>query len=161
MYVCFTVTRPPMLPLAGHCSSPLRCSLYVRPTIFSPNERAGLCRGRCVGVPQPHDGLLTEGQAQRHHAPDGGGGEGAGKPDRRPDGHACLSLPFPSLPFPPLPFITQRKHCTRRTYQIDHDLDHLDHNLPLVDVAKDLYRTDSSQETCRRSCRLYGPHPAT
>ena len=53
--------------------------------------------------------------------------------------------------------------CTRRTDQIDHDLqvDHLDPCLPLRDVVQYLYNTDASQETCLRSCRLYGSHAAT
>ena len=45
--------------------------------------------------------------------------------------------------------------------QIDDDLDNLDPNLPLWDVVQDLHSTGPTQETCPRSCRLYGSHPAT
>ena len=41
--------------------------------------------------------------------------------------------------------------------QIDHDLDHLDPNLPLWEVVQDLHSTDQTQETrptVRSSCRL-------
>ena len=48
-----------------------------------------------------------------------------------------------------------------QTDQIDHDLDHLDPNLPLLNVVQDLYRTDPTQESRPGSCRLYGSHPAT
>ena len=34
---------------------------------------------------------------------------------------------------------------------IDRDLDHLDPNLPLLDVVQDPYSTDPTQETCPRS----------
>ena len=38
----------------------------------------------------------------------------------------------------------KRQPC--RTYQIDHDLDHVDPSLPLCDVVEDLYSTDPTQE---------------
>ena len=44
--------------------------------------------------------------------------------------------------------------------QIDHDLDDLDTNLPLRDAVQDLCSTDPTQETCVRSWRSYGSHPA-
>ena len=44
---------------------------------------------------------------------------------------------------------------TRRTDQMDHDLDPIDPNLPLCDAVQDLYSTDPTQEPCPRSCRLY------
>ena len=46
----------------------------------------------------------------------------------------------------------------------EHDLHTLDRNLPLCYIAQDPYSTDSTQETCPRSCRscrLYGCHSAT
>ena len=36
----------------------------------------------------------------------------------------------------------------------DHDLYHLDPNLPLWDDVQDLYSTDPTQETYTRSCRF-------
>ena len=75
---------------------PVRPFFFAHPII----ERTGLCRGRYVGIPEPHHGLLAEGQARRHHALDGGGGERAGKQDLR----AHVALPFPPPPSPTLPY---------------------------------------------------------
>ena len=69
-------------------------------------------------------------------------------------------------------FATVTMECTNRnrgdsvlykisTRQTDPDLDHPDPNLPLIDYVRDLYSTDPTQETCPRSCRLYGYHPET
>ena len=44
---------------------------------------------------------------------------------------------------------------TRRTDQTDHDPDRLDPNLPLYDIVQDLYRINSTQDLCHRSCRWY------
>ena len=52
---------------------------------------------------------------------------------------------------------TQPESITRQT---DHDLHHLDPNLPLH-VVQDLHSTDPTQEICAKSCRLHGSHPAT
>ena len=52
-------------------------------------------------------------------------------------------------------------HIQPFTRWTDHTLDHVDPSLPLWDVVQDLYSTDPSQETCPRSCRLYGSHAAT
>ena len=42
---------------------------------------------------------------------------------------------------------------------MDHDLDHLDPNLPLCDVVQDLYNVQiHSRKHVFRSCRLYGFH---
>ena len=49
-----------------------------------------------------------------------------------------------------------------RAGQIDHDLVHLDPRLPLRCCAGSAYSgTNPTQDTCARSCRLYGSHPAT
>ena len=46
--------------------------------------------------------------------------------------------------------------------QIDNDLDNLDISLPLwAFSAGSVHGTDPTQETCSRSCTLYGSHPAT
>ena len=47
------------------------------------------------------------------------------------------------------------------THPTDHDLDHLDSNLPFWGAVQDLYSIDPTQKPCPRSCRLYGSHPAT
>ena len=46
----------------------------------------------------------------------------------------------------------REEYSTPRT---DHDLlvDHLDPNLPLLDVVQDLCSTDPTPEICARSCR--------
>ena len=47
------------------------------------------------------------------------------------------------------------------THRTDHDLDRLDPTLPFSsDVVRCPYSTDPTQETCARSCTLYGPDPA-
>ena len=67
--------------------------------------------------------------------------------------------------------IDQIDHDLDQMYQIHHDLDHLDQiehdlhhlypNLPLQDAVRDAYSTHPTQESCPRSCRLYGSRPAT
>ena len=47
------------------------------------------------------------------------------------------------------------------THRTDHDLDHLDPNLPFRDLVQDLYGTAPTLETRARSRRLYDFHPAT
>ena len=49
----------------------------------------------------------------------------------------------------------------RRTDPIVYGLDHLNPNLPFSDALQDLYSADLTQESCHRSCRLFGSHPAT
>ena len=67
---------------------------------------------------------------------------------------------YPSM-YPTKHTLMLLQYCTLRTDQIDHDLDHLDINLPLWDVVQDLHSTDPTQETCPTSYRLYGIHKAT
>ena len=55
---------------------------------------------------------------------------------------------------------TRRTHQIDQIDQIDHDLDHLDPNLSVSYVVQDLYRADTTQEKCARSCRSCGSHPA-
>ena len=45
--------------------------------------------------------------------------------------------------------------------QIDHDLDHLEPTCSDETLMRDPRSTDPTQETCARSRRLYGSHPAT
>ena len=68
--------------------------------------------------------------------------------------------PTNSKLFAPVTLVV-RKSYAPRTDQTDHDLDHLDPNLPVWRAVQDLYRTDPIQETRARPCRLFGSHAAT